>query len=210
MAPDVRRDVADLFEVFEPWTEPEAEPWVPPAPSLAPPSHPVLSQPQTTHDGAVEPARVIPAPPSMQQPRRRIGPRIAPPAAPPIREADPVDSPAEFLRSEGIPEIGRAAQRLGTVDHQLQVQDLLDLPDAALRVLFWPRPGAMSVSGERVRGTLEFNVSGPQADEISARYWVGEQAAGVTPLGSTPTSALELGWLRGRVLDFIEAVLKRV
>ena len=205
----MRRDAEELFEVFDMWTELETAPWEPPTPASRSVARPVLSPPHWTPNGAIEPATVIQAPPSMQQGRRRIGPRIPPPLPLPPPEPDPVLTPGDFLREVGIPEIERAAQRLEAVDHQLKVQDLLDLPDPALRVLFWPRPGSMNVDPERTRATLEISVQRDEPAKVVAHYW-GDLPSESTVLGQIPLDTFDLDWLNARMLDFIEAVLGQV
>lgn len=95
------------------------------------------------------------------------------------------------------------------VDHKVMIQDLLDLPDPALRVLFWPRPGAMRATQDRISATLELVVSNdePELREVVARYWVGDPPVDEASLGSIPVDTLDLAWVRGRMLDFIEAIL---
>jgi len=113
------------------------------------------------------------------------------------------------MRSVGIPEVERAAQRLEAVDHQLKVQDLLDLPDPALRVLFWPRPGSMHVGSERTRATLEIAVNWEGEGKVEAKYW-GDLPSEKILLGQTPVDSFDLDWFNARVLDFIEAILGQV
>jgi hypothetical protein len=170
----------DLFDVFEPWTEHGSE-------------------------AAVEPGAGVPEPPSMRRPRKRIGPRIPPPAGPP-KVPDPVDDPAGFMRAAGIPEIDKVARRLKAGDHQIRVQDLLDLVEPELRVLFWPQPGLMDPD-DRTRATLEFIVNHGEVPEIEARYWLGSDPEARTVLGAVPLERLDVAWFRGRVLDFVEATL---
>jgi hypothetical protein len=129
---------------------------------------------------------------------------------------------ADFLRDQAIPEIEDAARRVQTRGHQLTVQDLLDLPDATLRVLFWPCPGRMAASTERTRVTLEFMVQHnetdetdetdqadetDEADEVVAVCWSGDPSSERVSLGHVPVETLDLGWVRSRVLDFIEIAL---
>jgi len=128
------------------------------------------------------------------------------PARPPTEPHRPPSVP-DFLREEAIPEIMLAARRLEAADHQLTVQDLLDLPDAALRVLFWPRPGPMAPSLDRTRATLEFAVQRDDPVEVEARHWSGDDPGGQETLGRTKADALDLEWVRGRFLEFIEGAL---
>jgi hypothetical protein len=209
------RDVDDLFDVFEPWTEPETEPWEPPtpppppSPSLRPAPGPVGSPPHLTPDGAVDPRTIDHTPPSMRQPRRRVGPRIPPPEAPSPAPPDPVSQPAQFLREVGIPEIERLGRRMETLNHKLMIQDLLDLGDPAVRVLFWPRPGLMTPSHMLSKATLEIAVHRDEGGfrEVIARYWEGGSPEEPVELKSTPIEGFAVGWIRGRMLDFIEAIL---
>jgi len=123
-------------------------------------------------------------------------------------------SAANFLRDQAIPEVEDAARRVQTMGHQLTVQDLLDLSDATLRVLFWPRLGRMAASPERTRVTLEFTVrhgeaddESDEADEVVAVCWSGDPSSERVSLGHVPVQALDLEWVRRRVLDFIEVAL---
>jgi hypothetical protein len=123
-------------------------------------------------------------------------------------------SAADFLRDQAIPEVEDAARRVQTMGHQLTVQDLLDLSDATLRVLFWPRLGRMAASTERTRVTLEFTVRHGEADdeagepdEVVAVCWSGDPSSERVSLGHVPVQALDLEWVRSRVLDFIEIAL---
>jgi hypothetical protein len=170
----------DLFDVFEPWTEHGSE-------------------------AAVEPGAGVPEPPSMRRPRKRIGPR-SPPAADPPKVPDAVEDPAGFMRAAGIPVVEKVALRLKAGNHQIRVQDLLDLADPELRVLFWPQPGPMDPD-DRTRATLEFIVNHGEVPEIEARYWLGSDPSARTVLGAIPLERLDAVWLRGRVLDFVEAAL---
>jgi hypothetical protein len=181
----------DLFDVFEPWTEPGVE-------------------------AAVGPGARVPEPPSMRRPRKRIGPRIPPPA--PLEEEedqdqeeaapDPARSPGAFIRKEGIPEIERMERRLGSAGHRLRVQDLLDLQEPALRVLFWPQPGPLRVEEGRTRATLEFVVRLGEDARVEATYWLADDPVRVD-LGVVPVEKLDASWLRSRLLDFVEAILGR-
>lgn len=128
-------------------------------------------------------------------------------------------SAADFLREQAIPEVEDAARRVQTMGHQLTVQDLLDLSDATLRVLFWPRPGRMAASTARTRVTLEFTVRHGEADqadgadevddtvEVVATCWSGDPSSERVDLGHVSGEALGLDWVRSRVLDFIEIAL---
>ena len=131
-------------------------------------------------------------------------------------------SAADFLRDQAIPEVEDAARRVQTMGHQLTVQDLLDLSDATLRVLFWPRPGRMAASTARTRVTLEFTVRHGESDqaegsdeadevveavEVIATCWSGYTSSERVDLGHVSGEALDLDWVRGRVLDFIEIAL---
>lgn len=212
MPREASRDVDELFDVFEPWTESETEPWMPPAPpspSPRPASPRVGSAPHVTPDGAVEPSTLVPAPPSMRQPRRRVGPRIPPPEAPSPAPPDPVRQPARFLREIGIPEIEQLGRRMETLNHKLMIQDLLDLGEPAVRVLFWPRRGLMTPSHLSTQATLEITVRRDEGGfrEVFARYWEGTSPVEPVELESTPIDAFGVEWIRVRVLDFIEATL---
>lgn len=138
--------------------------------------------------------------------------------------ADPRSSgsAADFLRERAIPEVEDAARRVQTMGHQLTVQDLLDLSDATLRVLFWPRPGRMAASTASTRVTLEFTVQHGEADqaagadqadeiveaaEVVAVCWSGDASSERVDLGHVSVEALDLDWVRSRVLDFIEIAL---
>jgi len=218
MPRDPSRDVDELFDVFEPWTESETEPWEPPKPppvssqSLRPAPRTAGSPPHLTPDGAVEPTTVVQTPPSMRQPRRRIGPRIPPPEAPsPSPPPDPTSAPAQFLRKIGVPEIQHLGRRLDVLNHKLMIQDLLDLTEPSLRVLFWPRPGLMTPTHQMTKATLEIAVRRDEAGfrEVLARYWEGNTAEERVELQSTPIDAFNLAWIRGRMLDFIEAIFDR-
>jgi hypothetical protein len=172
----------DLFDVFEPWTEPGVE-------------------------AAVGHGATVPEPPSMRRPRKRIGPRIPPPP-PPEEKPDPAVDPGAFIRAEGIPEIERMERRLGSADHRLRVQDLLDLPEQpSLRVLFWPQPGPLKVEEGRKRATLEFVVRNGAEGHVEAAYWIDEEPVVRVALGTCPVARLGAAWLRGRILDFVEAIL---
>ncbi len=173
----------DLFDVFEPWTEPGVE-------------------------AAVGPGTTVPEPPSMRRPRKRIGPRTPPPVAP-EEEPQPSTDPAAFIRAQGIPEIERMERRLGTANHRLRVQDLLDLSEPALRVLFWPQPGPLKVEEGRTRATLEFVVKHGEGAQVEAAYWLAEEPPVRVVLGACPVDRLDASWLRGRLLDFVEAILGR-
>ncbi|MGD8319415.1 MAG: hypothetical protein PVJ02_03140 [Gemmatimonadota bacterium] len=203
----------DLFDVFEPWTEPETEPWEPPPTRMSAVqvrAEPTEKHPRMTSEGALEPAPVIQPPPSMSQPRRRVGPRIPPPEpSHDVDTPDPAEQPAEFLRVVGIPEIDRVASRLDAMGHHIRVQDLLDLPDAALRVLFWPQPGLMEESKQRPRAMLEFTVSRDEPDEMAAHFWFHAEQTEPSTLGRVSVELLDLAWVRSRVLDFVEKVLSR-
>lgn len=129
-----------------------------------------------------------------------------PVASPSAAPEAPMDA-AAFLREEAIPEIAAAARRVQAVDHHLMMQDLLDLPDAALRVLFWPRPGLMAGSLDRTRVTLEFFVSREEPEEIGARWWSERAPEKPHSLGRILVELLDLKWIRSRVLDVIEAGL---
>ena len=181
----------DLFDVFEPWSEPEARP------SARAPSAP-------------------------REPRRRVGPRIPPPRPKPI-VPDASGDPAAFLRAVGIPEIRRIERRLRAADHQLRIQDLLDLPDPALRLLFWPGAGPMDIESV-LRGTLEFlirwgdtgGLTGAEAAaakldgaRVVARFWSGPDPSGSAELCVGTLDALDGAWLRLRILDFVETMLSR-
>jgi hypothetical protein len=173
----------DLFDVFEPWTEPGVE-------------------------TAVGPGAKVPEPPSMRRPRQRIGPRIPPPA-PPVEKPDPSVDIGAFIRAEGFPEIERMERRLGTADHRLRVQDLLDLPEPALRVLFWPQPGPLRAEEGRTRATLEIVVKQGDDPHVEAAYWLAEDPPVRVDLGACPVDRLDASWLRSRLLDFVEAILGR-
>lgn len=125
----------------------------------------------------------------------------------PALDAGPPVSATAFLREEAVPEIAEAARRVQAVDHQLLLQDLLDLPDAALRVLFWPHPGRMALGPERTRVTLEFSVPRGEPDVV-ARWWPGDRPSVRYPLGRISAEVLDLEWIRSRVLDVIEAGLE--
>lgn len=174
----------DLFDVFDPWTEPGVE-------------------------AAVGPGASVPEPPSMRRPRKRIGPRIPPPVPPEVKP-DPAADPGAFIRAEGIPEIERMERRLGTADHRLRVQDLLDLPEQpSLRVLFWPQPAPLRVEEGRRRATLEFVVRHGSDAHVEAAYWVDQEPIVRMALGVCPVERLDAAWIRSRILDFVEAVLGR-
>jgi hypothetical protein len=135
---------------------------------------------------------------------------------PPAAHPQPPGTAADFLRDQAIPEIEDAARRVQTKGHQVTVQDLLDLPDATLRVLFWPRPGGMAASTDRTRVTLEFMVRRGEADEadeegevveVVAVCWSGDPSSERVSLGHVAGEALDLDWVRSRVLDFIEIAL---
>ncbi len=135
------------------------------------------------------------------------------PPDPPPEQPHSSGTPAAFLRDHAIPEIEDVARRVQTKGHQLTVQDLLDLPDATLRILFWPRPGRMAASADRTRITLEFTVQRDGAEEaeevveVVAVCWSGDTSSERVSLGHVSGAALDLDWVRGRVLDFIEIAL---
>lgn len=189
----------DFLEVFEPWTDVretstrsyarEARPtpgtWEPqPAPGV-PEAQPAQRALEAAADSSVQDARA---------------------------DSPVLDSPAAaaaFMRTEGIPEISLAAGHMKAVDHQLVVQDMLDLHNPALRVLCWPRPGLMAASHERLRVTLEFTVLNDEPCEIVARCWTGDPGSDTsTSLGRISVKILNLEWVRERVLDLIRIALR--
>ena len=133
-----------------------------------------------------------------------------PPPALPAEKPDPALDPGAFIRARGIPEIERMERRLGTANHRLRVQDLLDLPEQpSLRVLFWPEPAPLKVEEGRQRATLEFVVRHGADAHVEAAYWIDEEPIVRMALGACPVDRLDAGWLRGRILDFVEAILGR-
>ncbi|NJD19471.1 MAG: hypothetical protein FIA95_09360 [Gemmatimonadetes bacterium] len=162
-----------------------------------------------TPDGAVEPAPVIQPAPSLEQRRPPLVSLPVPPPGSRPTSPDPGREPAAFLREVGIPEMLRAGRRLEAVDHQLLIQDLLDLPEAALRILLWPRPGPMVAFPERRRATLEISLCRDEPEAVAARYWTADRSWEPIALGRTPPSSLDLAWVRSRVLEFIADILDR-
>lgn len=235
--PDGRPE--DLFDVFEPWTEPgggsdepprrsagarsdAAEdsgrpPWEPPP--AAPPKAPVppperrvrsTSEANLTAAGAVEPGVVVTEVAAPHRRRRRIGPRIEAPRPTPT-PPDPQDDPGPFLRAIVVPAIQDMARRLEASQHYTAVQDLLDLPTPALRVLIWPKPGLLDRGSARVLATLELMVDDEEQRAVRSRLWFGSKGEGEgIPLDTVPTSELSLDWVRKQILDFVERVLERV
>ncbi len=222
----------DLFDVFEPWTprdpgddaadtaDTEASgrpPWEPPPPPPPPSSHaigvsrptPLSGVPSYTPEGAVEPGMVVLAASAPRKRRRRVGPRVPPPAVPTPRP-DPVREPGRFLRVVGIPEVSRVLGRLEDDGHRGNIQDLLDLASPAMRLLLWPKPGLLSHGGERTLATLEFVGELDDSEPtVTTRYWFGSPGEGVTPLGQTPLDELSEQWILGQALDFVKVVLDR-
>ncbi|MEJ2205581.1 MAG: hypothetical protein P8170_15895 [Gemmatimonadota bacterium] len=119
--------------------------------------------------------------------------------------------PAGFLRNEAIPLIRTVARRLDAAGHHSTVQDLLDLPEPALRFLLWPHPGPLAGQGERLLLTLELTVGEVEQDVLAARYWTGSRPASgsVEHLGTVITAQLTPSWIETQVLAFVEVALQR-
>jgi hypothetical protein len=109
----------------------------------------------------------------------------------------------------GIPEIERLGRRMEALSHKVMIQDLLDLGEPSVRILFWPRPGLMTPTHLSTKATLEIAVRRDEAGsrEVVARYWEGTSPEERIELETTPIDAFDVGWIRGRMLDFIEAIL---
>jgi hypothetical protein len=148
-------------------------------------------------------------PTEAREPMVAVEPEPAPAETSP---SEPVAAagPAAFLREHAMPQIAEAGRRVHMADHQLMMQDLLDLPEPALRVLFWARPGPMAATPERTRVTLEFAVDREEPDEVVAHWWSKDVPSKRHSLGRVPVDALDLDWVRSRLLDAIEAALKQV
>lgn len=152
--PDVElATVDDLFDVFEPWTDPDD------------------------------------------------------PGEPEPTDAEETPTAADFLRDEAIPDINGTARQMEALHHLMRVQDLLDLPDPALRVLFWPHTGRMDENPQGVRSTLEFIIRADDPGGIAARFWSGNDVSSNTSLGRVPVDLLDLEWVGARLVDFVERVL---
>lgn len=230
----------DLFDVFEPWNraesgtadlQPERPPWEPPPPppTPAPPPEPESdreseedsgpepfgSEASYTPDGAVEPGVVIVDRPAGERHHGRVGPRIPDPTPPPPRP-DPELQPGQFLRAVGLPEVSAILGRLEDDGHRGNIQDLLDLPLPAMRVLLWPKPSPLSRTNDRILATLELlieprQVEGEDAPEgsggkIVSHYYFG-QRQDIIELKEIPLSALSREWIVEQVLDFVKVVL---
>ncbi len=230
----------DLFDVFEPWNraeagtadrQPERPPWEPPPPppAPAPPPEPESdheseedsgpepfgSEASFTPEGAVEPGRVLPDQPSGRKNHGRVGPRIPDPTPPPPRP-DPEESPGAFVRAVGVPEVSAILGRLEDDGHRGNIQDLLDLPTPAMRVLLWPKPSPLSRTDDRILATLELlieprRVEGEDAAEetegkIISHYYFGPRED-LVELKEIPLSVLSREWIVEQVLDFVKVVL---
>lgn len=180
----------DLFDIFEPWNQPDfrselkeaasqrAEagevrpPWEPPPPPPPPPDPDVAVPPPDTlgtaatytAEGALEPGMVVLEGPAENKKAKRVGPRVAGPAIP-VELPDPVTEPGPFIRAAGIPAVTLILGRLEDHGHRSNIQDLLDLTAPSMRVLLWPKPGPLSRGADRNLATFELQVEPRDEDD---------------------------------------------
>lgn len=224
-----------MFDVFEPWNrsesgapevQPERPPWEPPPPPVVPASppepdrdseesagpEPFGSAASYTPEGAVEPGVVLGEEPTGRRHGERVGPRIPSPIPPPS-PPEPQLQPGLFLRTVGIPEVTAILGRLEDEGHRGNIQDLLDLPTPAMRVLLWPKPSPLSRTNDRILATLELLIGledvegeGETEGRVISHYYFGSRED-IVELKEIPLSTLSREWVVEQVIDFVKVVL---
>lgn len=110
-----------------------------------------------------------------------------------------------FLRSMAAPRLREGAQRLTMARHYAYVDDLLDSPRPALRLVFrpWQSPLAGGASPE---GLFEIRPDGPNGEYVTFTYQVNSHDAS-THEDSIATSKLTASLLESRLVAFVTLVL---
>lgn len=124
------------------------------------------------------------------------------PSAPP---PDPARDPRRFLAVVAVREARAVAARVERAGHFAVVQDLTDLTEAAVRLLLWPRPDLLARDDPRTLATLAVRLRGEGRHDVIARHWVGAEPE--RTLAAVRVRALDAGWIRKVLLDFVEESL---
>ena len=184
-------------------------PSAPGRPPLPAPAPGMTSVARFSSTGALEPGMVVAEAPA--EPRRpRWSGRPATPQARSAPPPDPVTEPVDFLRAVVVPGFQGLARRLEASRHYTSVQDLLDLPTPALRVLIWPRPGLLDRQGSRILATFELMLDRSAPGRLTTSYWLGARPEHVIPMAEVPLDRLDLAWVETQILDFVQKVLDRI